>query len=235
MVKSHRLWIIAARMIIACAVLGSTAFGQPEAPSEQAKNSLRDGKSALLYEIVGDFDLTSFEGANLSYKRHYTDNRAYRIGVGVFVSHENEDQDASGSRWAENEITQYWISLTALKLHYLGIGDRSSFYWGLGPRIGYSHEKYAHDTPAWDDDYSSENTLDRANAGIVCALGAEWFLAREVSLLAQYGTVLEYNWSRREDRQTYVDPDIRDYFNNRESSTIELRADVVRFGLSFYW
>lgn len=205
------------------------------AQNDGQRTSLVDGKSALLFEVIGDFDLTSFEGANLSYKHHYADNRAYRIGVGVSAAHTNQDQDATGSRWTETETSRKSISLTALKLYYRGMNDRGSFYWGLGPRIGYSQDKNTYETPEWDDDYTSEYTYDQANAGITCVLGVEWFLAREFSLLAQYGTVLEYSWTKMEESRTYVEPPVRDYFNNRESSTIELRADVVRFGLSLYW
>lgn len=235
MKNSHRALAVAVSALAILAFPSVMAFGQSGEVGAPVKHSLLDGKSALLFEIVGDFDLTSFEGANLSYKHHYTDNRAYRIGVGVSLSHENEDQDASGTRWTENETTQRSISLTALKLYYRGIHNRGSFYWGVGPRIGYSHDTYARGTPEWDDDYSSENIFDRANAGIACVLGVEWFIAKEFSLLGQYGTVLEYSWTKMEEKRTYVDPPARDYVNNRESSILELRADVVRFGLSLYW
>lgn len=204
------------------------------AQSDGPRTSLVDGKSALLFEIVGDFDLTSFEGANLSYKHHYTDNRAYRIGVGVGVSHENRDEDASGSRWTEYDVSRSSISLTALKLYYRGINERGSFFWGLGPRIGYSHDKTTYETPEWEDDATTEYTYDRANAGVACVLGVEWFPARELSLLAQYGTVLEYSWNKNEEKRTY-EVERPDYFFNQQRSTVELGADVVRFGLSLYW
>lgn len=223
--KILKLYAVAA-LVFAPAV----AIAQDDGP----RTSLIDGKSALLFEIIGDFDLTSFEGANLSYKHHYTDNRAYRIGVSVGLSNENRDEDGSGTRWREDQVSRSSISLTALKLHYRNMYDRGSFYWGLGPRIGYSHEKHTYETPEWDDDYSTEYSYDRANAGFAGVLGVEWFIAREFSLLAQYGTVLEYGWSRNEETRAYED-ERPDYFNNQERSTLELRADVVRFGLSLYW
>lgn len=234
MVKAHRACLIALLTLVTCMVHKPSAFGQVEALTPREKNSLRDGKSALLYEVVGDFDLGAFEGANLSYKHHYTDNRAYRIGVSVGISHENRDDDGTGTRWAEHEMSRESISLTALKLFYRSVHDRGGFYWGLGPRVGYSHDKNTYVTPEWDDDYSNEYTHNRANAGVTCVLGVEWFLAGEFSLLAQYGTVLEYNWTKFEDTRSYEDGR-PDYFFNVESSIVELRADVVRFGLSLYW
>ena len=228
--RSHSICAVVTIMIVASVFVPSTVCAQ----DGNAPNSLADGKSALMFEIIGDFDLTSFEGANISYKHHYTDNRAYRVGVSVAVSHENRDEDGSGYRWIENEISRESITLTALKLHYNDITNRASFYWGLGPRIGYSHDKDNYDTPAWDDDYSRRNTFNRANAGILGVVGVEWFLAHELSLLAQYGTVLEYNWTRSEYQQTYSEPEY-DEFRNQESSVVKLQADAVRFGLSLYW
>ncbi len=221
----------AAAILIAVSMsVSNVAFAQ----DGNAQNSLVDGKSALLFEIIGDFDLTSFEGANISFKHHYTDNRAYRIGLGVAVSHENRDEDGSGSRWTETEVSRESITLTALKLYYNDLNKRASFYWGLGPRIGYSHDKDNYDTPAWEDDYSRRYTYDRANAGILGVVGVEWFLARELSLLAQYGTTLDYNWSRNEYEERDSEPDYSN-FRNQESSIVKLQADAVRFGLSLYW
>jgi hypothetical protein len=204
------------------------------AQNDSPRTSLIDGKSALLFEVVGDFDLTAFEGANLSYKHHYTDNRAYRIGVGVSLSHESRDEDGSVHHRTEYEVSRSSVSLTALKLYYRGVQNRGSVYWGVGPRIGYARDKNTYETPDWYDDATTEYTHDRANAGVACVLGVEWFLAREFSLLAQYGTVLEYSWSK--DEETRKDQVERpDYSFNQERSTVELRADVVRFGLSLYW
>ncbi|HWO57316.1 MAG TPA: hypothetical protein VNN55_07095 [bacterium] len=220
---------------MAVALCSFTAVGAQEATSPEAgENSLRDGKSALIYEIVGDFDLTAFEGANLSFKHHYTDNRAYRIGVSVSVTHENVDSDAMGVRWTEISNRREAITLTALKLHYHNIHDRASFYWGVGPRIGYSHERSLTDTPAWEDDWTRRTERDDAGAGILLAIGVEWFLAKELSLLGQYGSTLNYRWMRQEHAETSVENQYRDV-RRSESSLVELRADVVRFGLSLYW
>lgn len=229
-------WSIVPALIVLAIALGSftTAGAQEAASSDAGKNSLRDGKSALIYEIVGDFDLTAFEGANLSYKHHYTDNRAYRIGLSVSLSSDNRDDDAPGYRWVEQNRRLYSARLTVLKLHYQRTTERGCFYWGIGPRLGYSRDRQSRETPMWDDDVDRRTTIRQADASLLVVAGVEWFASHQLSLLAQYGTAAGYSWrniktEERRATQNYV------LDNSTEDSGWSLGADAVRFALSLYW
>lgn len=211
----------------------SMAFSQSEEPAKKALNSLRDGKSALIYEIVGDFDLTAFEGANISLKHHYTDNRAYRVGVSVSI--EKGDADAAGTWvvWEELETRTESMALTALKLHYSKVGERGAFYWGFGPRGSYSHTKSTADNVD-PDGYGRSSSSETFSLGLLATFGVEWFVTERISLLGQYGTVVDYRKSQNRGREISENPDYSWYERNTNSSW-RLYADAVRFGLSLYW
>jgi hypothetical protein len=70
------------------------------------------------------------------------------------------------------------------------------------------------------------------SGGIRGALGVEWFVASGVSLLAEYGTTLQYEYSKYEQLREQGGATDR-----REQISRELRvlADAVKLGVSVYF
>lgn len=221
---------IVASILVATSV---SALAQSDAEESKAINSLRDGASAILFEVVGDFDLTSFDGANLSFKHHYTDNRAYRIGLSVSIASDDYDASEGIVLWEDIETRSETATLTALKLHCRSINRRGSLYWGVGPRAMYSRTTSM--ASSIDDEGRGRRfESEKYSFGVLGAIGVEWFIDEQISLLGQYGTIVEYRKSSSCTSERYGDPEF-DYSINDETSSWILNPDVVRFGLSFYW
>lgn len=183
-------------------------------------SSLTDGSSAILFEISDDFDLSSFEGATISFKHHTAANRAYRVGVSLSgESADNVDRSPT-TGWRMSNSTFYGLSLAVQKLYYRNTGATTAIYYGIGPRVHY--DKKRSETPF--------SIAERTNtvAGLGAVLGFEWFVRNEISLLAQYGLGFDYSSSAAEKWDT--GRTLRAEYDNWE-----LDAEDVRLGLSVYW
>ena len=231
MLKPQWTSIIAVLAVVACVLFGPTAFGQSEESSQQAKNSLRDGKSALNFEINGDFDLTSFEGATISFKHHYADNRAYRISIsGMASSQDSESRTPVGGR-SELDYDRYAISLFVQRLYYRSPRSTTTLFYGFGPRGGLNWQKTSTGGPSSLS--RTESVSNGWDIGIVALVGFEWFVREEISLITQYASSLRYV-SRSTESRTGTETNLS-LTHATSDHSVQFDADVVRFGVSLYW
>jgi hypothetical protein len=134
--KSLSICGVAVIMVVAPMLVSSVAVAQ----DGNAQNSLVDGKSALLFEVNGDFDLTSFEGATVSLKHHHADNRAYRASITVNLASQDSESQAGGPS-ASYSSDSYELSLFLNRLYYHSPGSATTVFYGFGPRAGLSGQK----------------------------------------------------------------------------------------------
>jgi len=198
-----------------------------------------DGKSD---EFSGDND---YQGIRFSLKRQNSKHTAIRFNLG-FYGHEVDysrhglfelgditiDLD-NGRRF---DFTG--VNLSFQYLYYPAPENRFQFFWGAGPRISINetdpglvlvYHNYGY------DDYYEEVYCDNSTKlglGIEAALGTEWFLSRNFSLLAEWGIILQNEWYFFElDYYPY------DYINEIETVNdgLHLDASRVKLGVAFYF
>ena len=108
--------------------LGGSAAAQEQGPASEPGPAPARGKRALLFEIKtfegGGFQLQEFEGLLISFKRHWSERNAFRVGLDLDASIADTDRAATSadsltSQTSKMEESQDRESL-ALVGQYLG-------------------------------------------------------------------------------------------------------------------
>lgn len=201
------------------------------AQNENQRTSLVDGKSALNFEVNDDFDLTSFEGATVSLKHHYADNRAYRISISGMLSSQNSENSTPVQGKSEVDYDRYSASVFLQRLYYRSPSSTTTVFYGFGPRGGYNWQKSTTSSPF--NSTRTETVSDGWDIGLVALLGFEWFVRKEISLIAQYASSLRYV-SRATEGKSGPDTNLVLTHSSTDHS-VQFDADAVRFGVSLYW
>ncbi len=111
-------------------------------------NSLKPGAWAFQFGVAGNFTLTSFQGATLALKYHYTESNAVRAAItinGTFTDGSGLQkglQYDSISTTASNDNSTHsaGLSLIVQYLWYMNPRDVIHLYVGVGPAVSYSHD-----------------------------------------------------------------------------------------------
>lgn len=180
-------------------------------------------KWALQFSIEDKFQLEAFNGGSLSLKRQSSERRAWRLGVSTRVESTWLD-NLSGSQ--ERDDFTVVLALPYDRLFYPRPGGPVDFYYGFGLRPSWSHWRI--ETRS-NGQTSSRSERDDLGVGITFTLGVEWQFTESLSLLGEYGSIIQYIWSRREDRSPTSG------IRGQDSDVIKLDWERVRFGLTAYW
>jgi len=230
-----------------------------------AEDALRDGAWALQFEINGDFDLTSFQGSTISIKKHTGDRTAYRLGLDLTFldkSGNNDDLQTSalgGRITSENESqldtdnSIQDLSLAVQRISYPHRGTTVKMFYGVGPSLGYLHKKshritestgiYFPSSGTPDTTFGSQDQVSVTNGwaiGLEGVVGVEWFFNGSLSLLAEYNSSLEYQWSTTESTSSNRSRNgsaitKTGSSGKSDSDGIDFSAGAVKFGLSAYF
>ncbi|MBW6457952.1 MAG: hypothetical protein K0B52_02200 [FCB group bacterium] len=206
---------------------------------DSSRAFLEKDSQCLQFKIGSNFSLSSFSGSTISYKKHTSENRAYRIGISLSGRIRNQlylldhvtdslDQRQTSDR---NDLS---IGLSAQFLKYLPF-KHSYFYYGYGPSLSYSStlrkslwEYFL--TGEWEAPSDETiGTVNEINIGISWLAGVEIFITRAVSIHGEYSQGLFYLYSQYK------------YSGNPDRDVIErishlgLSAGGARIGCSFYF
>ena len=229
--------------LLACLFIAAATYAEnSETAGGQQKNSLVKGAWALQFEIVGDvfnLDLDSFQGSTLSLKKHTSDRSAWRIGLGLGLA--LSDQDATRESDGDSDpATDYnadneSVNVIIQKVSYPSPTAGVNFFYGLGPVAGFSHRESTTKRESPVREYTNERFSWSVGASGV--IGVEWFPTKLISVLAEYGSVLQYEWLKDTDKRLDVQTEegtIRTVTENKGKS-LSIRSSSVRLGLSFYF
>ncbi|SYZ72369.1 exported hypothetical protein [Candidatus Zixiibacteriota bacterium] len=224
---------------------------QAQDSSKVAKNyanGLHKGAWALQFAIINDFQLRDFQGGTISIKRQCSESRAIRLGLTL---NESSSQSHSGTanfeesyKLGENFIDQNYdgqaVSLYLQYILYPSTGSNIHPYWGLGPHLGYSRDKrvaHSRTIASYDPierETISDNVVQTWTAGLSTVMGVEWFAGKNVSLLAEYGILADYNWNHRTMSEIYY-PGAQQRITEGKGHSFSFSGTAVKFGLSAYF
>lgn len=188
---------------------------------------LQKGSTALQFQISDNFNLDSFSGSIISYKRQHSDTRANRIGLSLNNSYSwrnfpDNDNDL--------EITDLDLSvgIDYTWMTYTNPDSDIKFYYGYGPGINFGIDK------ASREETDRKNTRQTAYYGVagIGYAGVEWFFQSSMSLHAEYRGSVRIN-HRRETNTSEVNGD--EDVIEANTTSIRLGGNGVRFGLSVYF
>lgn len=205
------------RVIFISLAIGSLLIGQDE--GQLSLRQLQRGDRALQFGVSGLFNLRSFQGSTISYKRHFSSRTALRIGVDInlndsasegseersYLYNQIDFRDSTGYTRSEDEIYSLKTEQDVLSIGvvtqwiiYPAARGELQPYWGIGPTAHY-HRRSREDVRA-----SAEKTADpritnskRLNYGLGLSgiFGLEWFFRKSMSLTAEYTSYVRASYS----------------------------------------
>ena len=214
-----------------------------------ASDAHRGGRWSLQFEVLDNFRLGPFEGAAISATKNSSESSAWRLGLsysgsfGASTLARAVSTDSGmavglpGSQFDNNSAS---VGLTLLRLKRVHAGNRIGVFLGLGPTVSWlrSHTTQ-HNDPFTGFEQSTSNFNRSAFYGLSGLLGAEVFVARAVSLHAQYGTEIGYRWQSQSQRDRTVDSSSGTRILTEREQTLRSHAwlfqpSSVRLGASVY-
>lgn len=229
-----------------------------QAQSEESQvttlsNSLKDGSWAFQFQVNNNFTLGSFQGAIISVKRHYADNKAIRLGIGLNFGVSNNDASSdifrsdtiTGSQMLMESLKNQSMQIIAQYLFYPSPTASINIFMGAGPLVQFFSRHAESDrvsTYAGLPDVFTANMIENTkewSIGANAIAGAEWFVTNNISFHAEYGASIQHKWTKRttsvENRST--SPGYVSSKQNEESTGKgwNFTGTSVKFGLSVYF
>lgn len=208
--------------------INAPAFAADNTDNEK-QTSLVAGTWSLQFRITDNFQLSSFQGATISAKRHFSDGRALRLGIslnGSVTDIEKRRTDQSSDSTTSELIlrvdeNQQYLRFDAQYLIYPSPMKKLNVFIGVGPLFELSRSEVSS---------SGQERINKIwSFGLTTVLGVEWFATNRISILSEYASTLTYDFQISE--STYSDGKIK---NEDELQTLSFSYTSVRFGLSVY-
>lgn len=227
------------RVLGAMLLLLAKPLAAEELPAGSAGTPL-PGPWALQFRIERDFAFAGFQNAGLSVQRKVSDRSALRLGIGIAATSgtsslltQNFGVLEISGRDAANRLQAYEVGLQWIR--YRNSGARARPYWGLGPSIAYGKSRTSE--VGWFEGGSSTwslRTLSTWTSGVGGAAGVEWWPAREIGLVFEYGVSVVYQ--ETEDKLRIENPPAQPSVEwRRLSKTWETELASVRLGVGVRW
>ena len=226
-----------------CTLLAASALAQEsEEAHNNRNNSLTKGAWAFQFEIVGDLfnlDLRNLFGTTLALKKHTSNSSALRIGLGLGFNLSDQDrtseQDGDTVIQSDYDRNNQSVNIVIQKIFYPAPTADVNFFYGLGPLASFNHNKTTEERPS-PTRWTSSETYSWS-VGVTGVLGVEWFPTRSISLLAEYGSDIQYEWQERKNKSLRTYPDDATVLSISEDKykNFSLGTSSVKVGLSVYF
>lgn len=203
-----------------------------------ANNAMTKGAWAMQFQINQDFTLSSFKGATLSLKRHYSPSRALRFGLNLGGSFSNSEERRANNTNVESDRNNQSIGLVSEYVFSSSSEKSAKLFFGVGSSLGFSRSSQTQPILISQSQTREKNVTQDWSAGIIGVIGVEWFANAHISLLAEYSSFLGYSSYRR--KLIYEQQDSNGGFVVTGESWLNIdsfsfSARSVNFGLSVYF
>ncbi len=213
--------------------------------TDSTKTAIAKDAKCLQFRIGSNFSLSSFQGSTISYKKHTSENRAYRVGITVsgemlkdsrtYVLSNDTDSLHRDYNINNNDFS---IAVNWQRLKYSRSGN-TYFYYGYGPNISYGldyqnvlQEEFDTTEPEIIED-QDKRILHGISVGATLLAGVEYFITASVSIHAEYSQGIKYTYQWYKILSNYNEDLIRN--DIRRTNAVSLNAGGARFGCSFYF
>jgi hypothetical protein len=213
-------------------------FSQTE-NSEQSKSSETENVWALQFQILDNFQLSTFEGSAISLKKVLSDCSSLRFGVSINTAISDLDEE-NKTTIAKNsqKYDQVSLNISSLYLWNTPIKNDVSAYCGIGPTLSFGHYKttsknegFSDETYIMTENITTENTFGIGVSGVV---GVEWFVKDNISILGEYETIAIYNFTKTKTEINYSNSS-PNYTDERKGNVFRLYSVGVKLGVSIYF
>jgi len=198
-------------------------------------------------EVGDDDDDDEYGGIRLSMMKYYSKHNAVRFNLGFIDRMHDHSSDLifNDHGYSISFINGHNFDLSGVNLSVQYMFSprprgNMNFFWGIGPRLSIEDVNtdfvltYYDGFPySWADDVDIDNNT-LIGLGVEASVGMEWFLARNFSLLLEYGFTLQNEW--------YVlDLDYYDYYGYHHSDFetfddgLHFDASRIKLGAAFHF
>ena len=197
--------------ILLCLILFFSFAVYGQSIDQGSYDSLRRSDWSIQFKINQMAKLASFQDFEVSLKKAVSKTSALRFGLGEVTA----DAFAYGNILSTVEN----VYLDCQYIYKPSNNREVEFYYGAGPRFGFSHALY---TGTFDFTWT---------AGVAAIIGAEWFATRSISLSGEYMGYGTYSWGRGN-----LNTIAEDFSHPEERHSIfNVNFSDVRLGLSIYF
>jgi hypothetical protein len=201
--------------------------------------------SMSLDEMIND-DNDSYSGVQFSLTRFYSGSNALRLNLGI--ADRNPAFDERRVFHADDAIYTFdnyrnfdvtGVTLSVQGMFYSSPRNEPRLFWGLGPRLGVSDVNpdvliTYYDDPFYEGDILDYNDAALVTLGLEGSFGFEWFLGRNLSMMAEYGLAVQNEWYVLD--VDYYDRIGRIYTETRTfNDGLHLDASHIKLGMSLYF
>lgn len=160
------------------------------------------------FALEDEYDDDEFDGVRLSVQKMLNRHSAVKFSLGVLDKIDDpfsntifyNESDGVAFEFDDWENNTEEVNLSIQYMNFPSYSRDFQFYWGVGPRLSFTDSKFDPDVyvdvPSrmeWVD-YVEFNDVNRIGLGVEANFGAELFLGRSFSLLAEYGFIIENRW-----------------------------------------
>jgi hypothetical protein len=182
-----------------------------------------------MFSIEPEFNLNSFEGATLSYKRHTSPSSAVRFGLGVVAAYADVESEREGVATDNSSNLNTGLNGT---MHFMTYTRRQTpvyLYYGIGPSIDAGYVRGT--TDSGSDQTEVTNRRLRAGVAVSAIVGVEWLATDWLGVVAEYGSRFGYTYDRAwSEFESSSLPSTYQTFH-----LVGLTTVPVRFGISVYF
>ena len=199
---------------------------------------------SIQFRVQDCFSLSSFKGSLISYKYHFNDRNALRIGFSnnIEIGDEEKDYDVflEDTTYYEEQISNSDINLvvTMEYLRYLNPTKEIIIYIGGGTKTSvHKHTEKVDEKSHTEQFYDKSRKYSIIKAGLSFSYGLEWKFRKNMSLHAEYGNdILWFHYKSRKYRTRTLPEEGEQYSIHKEvEKGIELNSTGVLLGLSIYF
>jgi hypothetical protein len=191
MIRAGRLRVLVASTCFLAALASRAAADDPD---PRAVDAHRAGRWSMQFEIEDNFRLGSFSGSGLSVTKNTSESGAWQLGISYGVR--TGEVERSLVQVSDTTLTfpgpdedfdVVSVAVEALRIHRFRPDARVGLDLGLGPVVSFNHQSNEREQPQQPSGVSwQRNSATGGFYGVAARLGAEFMLARSLSVHAHY-------------------------------------------------
>ncbi len=202
------------------------------AMGQNAEKDFSFPKYSLQFKVSNLLNFNPFLGSIISFKYHFNNKTAFRIGVSGSRKSSDTDIDKFNAdtlygQTKQKELQKSW-GLRFQVVRYFNPAKVIKTFAGCGPYFSWSYKNLENNS------YYISNLEERTySVGINGFWGVEWFFASRMSLSLEYGFYFGYS-HKNEDRKTIQD-NAPENLEKRTFSSWQFDDNNVLFGMTVYF
>ncbi len=224
-------------------VAAGISFGQSRTDSTHQKQHFVFPKTSMQFSVHPTYGLRGFNGGLISAKYHFSNSLAFRFGLDASINSSNdtrkrktllEDTLLISSDFKSSDLYSNVLFVSTF-LYYFNPQAQFKFYAGIGPVFGVRYQSRS--SESIDNRTTQSQNIALYQAGVQTEYGLEWFVLKNMSLVAQYGFRALYGWYSNETKREHIYSDDRkeNTDDSRNGTQYYLNSGIAQFGLSIYF